>query len=469
MQLFGRKQIFSDADEVTAGNILRVLGNAYAQHLVNRGQIRYLFGYYRGKQPILDRVKTVRPEICNRVVVNLANEIVAFKAGYLCGEPIQYVGLDGKEATTEAVKKLNRMMTFEGKSAQDLRLITDMMVCGTAYRMVLPDQVSDGVPFELFTLEPENTFVVYHSGVGHRPLLGVYYTFDENGTETFTAYTATQVFTVRNGKLLGVEGHILGAIPIIEYPAADRLGAFETVLPLLDAINTAESNRLDGVEQFVQSLMKFKNCDIDDKDIGKIAQLGAVKIKSNGTMDADVELMTQELNQDQTQTLMGDLYQLVLNICGMPNRNGGSSTSDTGQAVVYRDGWSDAEVRAKITEGCYKESDPAFVQIVLRICRMKGHFSLDPWDIEPHFTRRNYENIQSKSQVLLTMLSSDKIHPLDAYKGCGMFCDPEQAYQNGMEWYAEQQEQAAQAALNTVREDDKTQNAERTAEKTQEA
>ena len=44
---------------------------------------------------------------------------------------------------------------------------------------------------------------------------------------------------------------------IFEYEAnTARMGAFEPVLTMLDAINTVQSNRIDGVEQGpVQSLM----------------------------------------------------------------------------------------------------------------------------------------------------------------------------------------------------------------------
>lgn len=40
----------------------------------------------------------------------------------------------------------------------------------------------------------------------------------------------------------------------------------------------------------------------------------------------------------------------------MPNRNGNASTSDTGSAVIMRDGWSDAEARAKDSENAETEN-----------------------------------------------------------------------------------------------------------------
>lgn len=100
------------------------------------------------------------------------------------------------------------------------------------------------------------------------------------------------------------------------------------------------SDRANALEQYVQSFLKFKNCDVDTNDIPKLAQLGAISIKSQQGMDCDVEIVAQELNQEQTQTLIDYLYDQVLSICGLPTTTkGGASTSDTGAAVYLRDGW----------------------------------------------------------------------------------------------------------------------------------
>ena len=97
MNMFGREMIKTDVKVVTDANVLELLEKVINEHLTNRTQIEYLWNYYRGKQPILTREKTVRPEICNRIVENRANEIVSFKVGYLCGEPIQLVGRNADE------------------------------------------------------------------------------------------------------------------------------------------------------------------------------------------------------------------------------------------------------------------------------------------------------------------------------------------------------------------------------------
>ena len=55
------------------------------------------------------------------------------------------------------------------------------------------------------------------------------------------------------------------------------------------------------------------------------------------------------------------------------------------------------------------------------------------------FTRRNYENILQKAQVLDLMLKNPKIHPQLAFAHSGMFVDPELAYMMSKEYYEEQQ------------------------------
>ena len=88
--MFGREVLFSSETEITSGNVVEVLQAVLPTHKRNSADIDYLYRYYRGEQPILNRVKDIRPEICNKIVENHAYEIVDFKKGYVFGEPIQY-------------------------------------------------------------------------------------------------------------------------------------------------------------------------------------------------------------------------------------------------------------------------------------------------------------------------------------------------------------------------------------------
>ncbi len=462
--LCGREVITHDEVEITNDNILEILDAAYNTHIKNRSEIQYLWDYYRGKQPILSRQKKVRPEICNRIVENRANEIVSFKVGYLCGEPIQYIGRKGSKSVSKALSELNEMMFSENKATQDKKVVEWQAICGTAYRLVLPDTRGgeDDAPFEMYTLDPRDTFVVYSNEVGNKPILAVKYCVTDKNDFIASLYSPTHFWKIKNRVIEESVDHALGTIPIIEYPAnTARLGAFEIVLDLLDEINNIASNRMDGIEQFIQAFIKFINCEITKEEYLEFIELGAIKVKSAEGQPADVDMVSNELNQTQTQIAKDDAYTAVLEITGMPNRNGGSSTSDTGAAVVLRDGWSLAESRAKDSELMFKESEQQTLKLILRIIRDTRGLSDELYalrlkDIALQFTRRNYENIQSKAQVLTTMLAQNKIHPRLAFAHCGMFTDPEDAYRVSDKYY--QENKVSTEEVNDPNEDDEDDN-----------
>lgn len=455
---FGRIRIYSDAEEITSANVLDVLELSMRVHNLNQGRINYLWEYYRGNQPILRKEKKVREEINNKVVVNIASEIVDFKTGYLLGEPMLYASDmdDSDEELSKEINQLNDWMKSEAKESSDSELCRWFHICGLGYRMALPSSEPDAEsPFHVYNPDPRFTFIVYWSGLGHKPLMGVQIRILEDGTELFSCYTDHSLIEVRDGKVVSETPHLIGEIPIVEYPLnIARQGAFERVMSLCDAYNKAESNALDGLEQFVQSFFKFINCDIDDTKFDQFRKKGMIKIKSLDGTNADVDLITSELNQTQTQVLKDNIYQQILNICGMPNRNGGSSTSDTGAAVTMRDGWSSAETMAKDTETIFKRSERQFIRVVLNICRRMEGTKLIPSQVEQCFTRRNYSDLQSKSQVLTTMLDNPKIHPLLAFQSCGMFIDPEAAYARSMDYYDEQMEKLKEQQIMTIEDDE---------------
>ena len=442
--MYGRRVITTDVSEITADNVVEVLKKAMEDHDLNRGEIEYLWKYFKGNQPILQRTKTVRPEICNRIVENRANEIVSFKVGYLCGEPIQYVGRSNDTTVGESICTLNEYMFIVDKAALDREIVEWQMIAGTANRMVLDNEAfdvdSDEAPFEMYTLDPRDSFVVYSTDVKRKRMMGVKYNTDEHGFKTYSVYTDKFYFTIEDDQIKKAAAHGLGYVPIVEYPANNaRLGSFEIVLPLLDAINNIESNRMDGVEQFIQSFMKFINCDIDEEKFKALKDLGAIKIKSVDGQPADVDIVTSELDQGQTQVTKDDLYKAILSICGLPSMSdGNTSDSSNNGAVILKNGWQGAETRAKDSELMFKRSEKEILKLVLKLCDGLADLKLRLKDIDMKFTRRNYDNIQSKSQVLATMLQQPKVHPLLAFTHCGMFSDPESAYSMSNKYYEEQ-------------------------------
>lgn len=446
---YGRRVIYTDATEITAENVVDEVRKAISVHESNRAEIVKLYEYYRGKTAILNKTKEIRESINHKVNENRAFEVVNFYKGYVFGEAIQYVRRENSnsdsndDAIAADINALNGFMSDADKAACDNELAEWMYVSGTAYRLTLPNKEwsenDDDPPFHVYALDPRQTFVVYSNGVDRRPMMAVHYVMREDTNERiYSVYTEDSYFEVQEFGGVTKEDLYLGMIPIIEYPADStaHLGVFEVVLPLLDALDELQSNRMDDIVQFVNSFLAILGGQLDEETYNKLNEYQTLCLPEG----VDAKYISTTMTQSDVQTLKDDLYQTILTICGVPNRNGGSSTSDTGLAVVYRDGHATANMRAAATELVFKRSEKHFLRLVLRILRDTVGTTLRLTDIETHFTRRNYENIATKAQVLTQMLNSPKIHPELSFAACGLFIDPESAYLQSMKYYEEQME-----------------------------
>lgn len=426
---FGRKTIHTTAKVITAENIIKELESALSVHIKNRAEIEYLDGYYRGDQPILYRQKKVRADINNRIVENHAFELVESKTAEIVGEPIQYVLRGTDKDKSEAIKQLNDYMESEDKGYHDIELCRWRSICGTGYRFVDRDNgmagIMDETPFFIRTENPMETFVVYFSD-SKLPAYSCQIRCDEDGDEVYFIYTNTEYFRIKGWSIIesGVNGNRM--IPVIEYPNNERrLSDIEMTILITDSINVMQSDRVNGIAQFIQALMKFKNCEVDEESFLNMVKLGAVCVKDTGDgKQSDVDIMTAELDQQQSQVAKDDAYQNFLLIQGKPGRQENSG-GDTGQAVVLRNGHYEAEKRAELSEPIFKRAERNFLRVVLHNLRVNQLLDLKLSDIEIKITRSKTDNMLVKAQVLQLLLSSG-IEYGRAIKTINLWSDPEE-------------------------------------------
>lgn len=461
MDLFGRRQIFSTTEDIDSGNIVTLLNELLTMHCLNMLEMDYLYWYRRGLQPILSREKIVRPEINNRIVENHAAEIVAFKNGYFLTQPAFYISRVEDANTSNKVRKLNEYLYLSGKQQAD-NLIVDWfhtVGIGNAYVRSNDDPY---IPYRAYALDPRTSFVAYSRAPGNEPVLGVNIAVIGEGTSgmadvVFDVFTRKRIFKISGGltsriitgtpivataiQVLSESENVIGEIPIIEYQYENnRMGAFEGIIPLMDTINAIQSNRMDGIEQFIQSLMIFYNCQLGEDENGNqitpsyIRQAGAIFLKSIGMDKADLKILSEQLDQTQTQVFVDNLYDKILTICGMPTTTkGGSSTSDTGAAVLYRDGWYQADTFARNTEDLFKVSNRRFDRVVMKILNSKTDLDLNLQDFELQFVRNETANILSKTQAAMN-LKELGFSPELAFARSGVSNDPVSDVENSREY-----------------------------------
>lgn len=425
---FGRQVIYTNAKKITSENIVKELNRALPKHRQNQEEIDYLYNYYLGNQPVLYRTKQVRPEINNKVVQNTAYFIVETKTADIASEPIQYVLRGTDETKSQEIADLNSIMDAEDKAYSDICLARWRSICGTSYRFVANDDgrstILDETDFRIDVPDPRNTCVVYYNN--NLPAFSIQQTKDENNKDVYFCYTKDTCYWISGNKITKTATNGFLAIPVIEYPNNEnRISDIEITISLSDAINEMSSDRQDGIAQFVQSFIKFVNCEMDAEKFKELRQSGAFIVKSNnGENKADVDIMSSELNQSESQVAMDDLFNKILVIQGIANREGNTG-GDTQGAVSLRNGYLDSEKRAELSEPSFKKAEKEFLRIILHMLMTRHQTTLKVSDIEIKISRSKMDNMLTKAETLQILLNSG-IYPERAIKSVGFFADPEQ-------------------------------------------
>ena len=423
---YGRKIAYTDAERITDDNVVKIIGQCIGVFYGNKSAIRYLWRYYKGDQPVLYRTKISNEDITNKILENHAYEIVQFKVGQTYGEPVQFISRKDDDAINNAVDELNDFMTDANKQEKDIKSSEWQSATGTSFKAI---QSKEGeIPFRITAPTPMNTFIIYNRTT-EEPMLAVQELKDEDGKYYKLAFSETMSFKIVNSNVVSSKLHTYGGIPIVEYPNNhERISDIELVISMLDAINNMQSNRMDGIEQFVQSWIKFVNCDVDEEQFAKMKMNHALVVKSiNKDNKSDVDIMTQELNQTQCQVAKDDLWDNALSILAIPTKQSNTG-GDTQGAVELRNGWDFSKTRAKLKDPIVKSSEKRLATVVLNTLRVSGNdLKLSIRDFEVQINHSPQDNMYTKSQTLLQLLQCG-IHPIVAIKTVGLWGDAEKTF-----------------------------------------
>ena len=439
--MYGRLDIYSTFDDITADNLVSELNSALVYHIKNMLQEEFLYWYARGIQPILNRTKTIREDILNIVQVNTAAEIVDFKNGFFCTQPACYTARC--KGVQTKLKKLNEYLYRSGKHEADNKVADWFHRVGKGVLFVEPNEDKE-VPFKAYALDPRSAFVVYSLKPGNKPIMGVNFVTTEDGRAMFDVFTERMVYHLSGsykGKMITpMKGHdflatavsiessepnVLGYIPIIEYRYNSvNTSAFELAIPLLDEQNNILANACDGIEQFIQTLAIAVNCEFpEDTTITDIRKAGMIALRSIGENKADFKVLTEQLDQTQTKVLVDKLQEEVLRICAMPSRSTGGAYDVTGAGVLASFGWYQADCSRRNTEDLFRESNRQFDRIIVEILRRKGLLDINENDFALVFANGETVNVQAKAQAFQTLMAAG-LHPELAAEKSGISNDP---------------------------------------------
>lgn len=467
----GRRIIYTSRqeDEIDSGTIPKIINGAMQRHLKNRAECLYLKKYFRGCHPILKRKRIVREDINNRLVIPNAIAIVRNSNGYFLGEPIQFTAKRQKDA--ENVGRLNDYTDSEDKACGDMDIGRDASITGRGFRITAADRPEDvdEAPFEIPPLESENTEVIYSTDAGHRPMLAFYHApiLNDNGNASGTMYT---VYTSEYQYKYLVQGslgsqiqtsdlideplpHLFHKIPIVEYPNnACRMGDFEAVITILDAIDKLNSDRVNDVEQIVNAILVFQGLHLQSKDEAKDHISDLDKLKESLTLETPpdtgggsgnsgqkIYYVSPDLDQSQAEILQQTLMDYVYAVTGIPDRKdktGGAG--DTGDAVYLRDGFESLEIVARVKERYFKAAERQTLNLICTTLRRFNGIDIRPMDVDIKFVRNRTNNLLNKANAFATFMGTKQLAPEDGFAVINLSSDAKGMAERGQAYWDEQ-------------------------------
>lgn len=486
----GRKKIYTNyinkeqvGDEMAGfkvlddDNIIRALNLALKTHYQNAYEIRFLRDYHNGAQSIFNRVKDIRPDVDNKVVINYASTFTRDIIGYTFGKPMQYVArrtdnedINGSNPIKEEVRLLNDYAELNDKPSSDQEKATDCSIFGISHRGVFPARTEseDEAPYYYLNLDSECTFVAYSSQLRRDPVFAVTYTKsggeNEDDYVLMTVYTMSKIYMFKipfssttdyNG-YIGVmvdKSHLvngypkpnpLGVLPIVECENNQfRMGHWETAITLMDAINKVGSDSVNDVEQFVNAILVAINAEFTEKQMENVKTNKYAEIKSPQGLNADLKYIQAQLDGTSVEQLRQYLEDSLRAVVGIPDRKTrGGGGGDTGDAVKLRDGWADMEVVARTTETFNKKSEKKELRVILKILRdLKKISKTSMINVDIKYPRNKTDNLNSKVTAMSTMLGTQTMAPVDVLDIVDITSDNTEVIERGEEYWKKKKQE----------------------------
>lgn len=394
MPLIRNEESVFNNGELIKDNISKLI----TEHELGIERLTMLDNYYNGNHVILERS---REGANNRVVTNMAEYITDFATSYFIGNPITYQFEDDKQ---EEILKAFQISNID---MVDNELCRDISKFGIGIELIY--QNSNGNTIST-NLDPRQAFVVLDDTVEYKTLLGIHY-YDKKDEDNkvickivnvYTADTKYEYFMKDKEIQLVNETEILyGSVPMIEYWNKSNIkGDYESVIPLIDAYNKLQSDRINDKEQFVDALLVLYGTLAGDNTEEKLETARALKELGMLEMPSDskAEFIAKTFNETDIEILKKSIVDDIHKISKVPNMTDENfAGNSSGVAMKYK--LLGLEQLAKTKEGYYKMGVKERLKIYASVLNIK-ELNVDTSSIGITFNRSLPVNEIEISQLI---------------------------------------------------------------------
>ncbi len=267
----------------------------------------------------------------NRIPVNFAKYITDTMNGFFIGIPIKVESKDD-----DVSRYLEFLDQYNDQDDNNAELSKVCSIYGRGYEMYYVDEEGN---IGIIYLTPMDAFMIYDDSVLERPLYFVRHYKDADNVEwgSWSDGNIVQHFVNRGSyKWVGEpEVHGFDGVPAVEYVEnEERMGIFESVLPIIDAYNKAISEKANDVDYFADAYLKILGAYLDTEDLDTLRDKRIINFDEDGNIVVE---FLQKPNGDTTQeNLINRLEKLIFQISMVANISDENFGTSSGIALKYK-------------------------------------------------------------------------------------------------------------------------------------
>lgn len=354
----------------------------------------YLKAAYETRYMIFSQDKKPDYKPDNRLAADMARYLTETFEGYFLGNPVKL-----KINAEDAQKWLESYGKRNDQEMVDSDISVDCSKYGNAFELLYQDREGEPRSAEL---SPLNAFMVYDTTVERRPLFGVFYSYDEEGSlqgEWCDESHKVEFYKVDSEVVFNApRPHAFGGVPMIEYVQnKDKRGLYEGVLNLIEAYNKALSEKANEVDYFADAYLVVKGKKLEDEDLKKLREDRTINLYGEDFENLEVLFVVRPSGDQTQENLINRLEQLIFRMAMVPDITDESFATASGIALKMR--LMPMSNLAKVKERRFVAAIRRRLQLLDRYPTAKA-FSGNAWESVDITMQRNMpEDLASEAQL----------------------------------------------------------------------
>lgn len=311
-----------------------ILAKYMAKHKTEINQ-RYqrLHDAYENKYKIEKMKKKPDWKPDNRIPVNFAKYITDTMNGFFIGIPIKTTSDD--ETVSQYLEFLDQYNDQDDNNAELSKVCS---IYGNGYEMYYVDEDGNiGITY----LTPMEAFIIYDDSILERPLFFVRHYTDADNVEwgSWSDGHVVQHF-VNRGTYKWIDQpkkHGFDGVPAVEYVEnEERMGVFESALPMIDAYNKAISEKANDVDYFADAYLKILGTSLNENELEQLRQKRIINFDGEDAANLIVEFLQKPDGDTTQENLINRLEKLIFQISMVANISDENFGTSSGIALKYK-------------------------------------------------------------------------------------------------------------------------------------